>query len=125
MYRSNLSESGYNLNDDDSIAQADIKMAYVFESFPVRTENFIIRELSSIYAINQNISIYTFKNNFSDWTYIDCSEIASKINISVIKYSIISLLIIHCKIFLSSPVIFIKALFDSLSLYGYNIRRAL
>jgi glycosyltransferase involved in cell wall biosynthesis len=101
-------------------SDSSFRVAYFLDTFPRRTENFILREIAGVIKFWPRLRIYCFNLGSSDWEYIDCADVARGIPHNSLQLSLHRALTIHFKWLASRPLRYLMAFWQAFRLHQFN-----
>ena len=102
-----------------------LRIAYFVDTFPCRTENFILREIAGALTFWPEIRVYSFREAPENWKYVDCAEVAQRVRHRSIRLSLLDLTLAYASWISGHPIRFVRCFLRSLQIHGAMVHCAL
>lgn len=101
------------------------QIGYYLDTYPQRTENFILREISGVVEYWPNLRVYCQHQASSNWEAVETALQPPKIQIRPVNRPIHSALVTHIKWLLKRPKAYLNLIHYSFRLHEWAIPRAM
>jgi glycosyltransferase involved in cell wall biosynthesis len=102
-----------------SLSETPLRVAFFVDTFPRRTENFILREIAGALRFWPHLRVYCFREQTADWGYVDCRDTLRRIPHTPLTSRICGILKSHLECMARFPFRYLAVLGRSLRIHGF------